>query len=350
MGELELETVILHGDPYQRGRQQGSLLRESITELLDWYETRFYAVTPKSDVLPILDSMLRFLRESYPEVVEELEGVAAGASLSLDAIARINFGGAISCVLRSQLATAGSCSVVAFTDAPEGAIVGKNTDLDSSPETFYVLKIVVPDRGIPYLGYGHVGGPWVEAVINAEGLAIAQASSQIQPHQDPYAMPILHSLHLAAQCASRTKEAVDFLGGIVYAGQGANWMVADAAGNVVAIERAHDRQIVRTPEYDCIYFANHFLTPEMEATTQGGREHSLGRIARYREIFANEPPEHSLEGLRRTIADHGGAVSPCLHGHSGMYTRYACILIPRRREMRLFRGPACIAPAESYFV
>lgn len=342
-----MDVVVLRGSARERGLQQGRLLCNQIRASWENYLHSPLAGTHEDEFQTVLGNMLRFLESHFPEVLEELYGVGEGSGLDFDAVVRWNFASAIWTTILCRDAPT-SCSAVAFTDAPEGAIVGKNTDLGTQPE-YYALKVVIPDCGIPYMGYGQVGGPWVEAAINAEGLVIAQASAPTQPNQDGYGMPCLHSSYLAMQRARRVQEAIDFLGEIVHAGKGSNWMLADIEGTAVAVERGHDRQMIRTPEDGQIYFTNHFLTTEMEAVSRPGDENSLGRITRYRAIFADEHPEHTLEGLRQTIADHGHPVGPCQHGPLA-YTRYACLLIPQRHEMRLFRGPACTTTAESYFI
>jgi hypothetical protein len=168
-------------------------------------------------------------------------------------------------------------------------------------------------------------------------------------------MPILHSVHLAAQHARSTAEAIDYFGGLVHAGKGLNIMIGDASGDLVAIERGHDRQVVRRPADDALYFANHYVTPEMRAavTSRTDQENSEGRGERYRCLLTNlggGRPERSAAGIRRLISDHGPPVGPCQHGHSGMYTRYACIMRPRLHEMMLFHGAPCSVESRSYFV
>lgn len=346
-----MDTVVLRGSPQARGIQQGRALRERIQEHWELYRTQVYPSLPEAQVRPILANMLGFLQERFPEVLEELEGIAQGAGLDFEAVARVNFGGAIAAIIYSNSSPATGCSCVAFTDSPDGAIIGKNTDSVGMPELHYVLKIVVPDRGVPYIGYGDPGGPWVEAAINTDGLAIGQASSSIQRGQDGRGMPILHSLHLTMQYTSRTWQAVDFLGGIIHAGKCSNLMIADAEGEVVALERGYDRQVVRMPEDGHLFFTNHVVSAEMQtAVIPSASASSMGRLERYQAIFANECPAHTIEGLRRVISDHGRPASPCGHPGSEMCTRYACILVPRRREMRLYRGPACSTPPESYFI
>src|SRR3990172_5061771 len=312
----DVDVIVLRGEPFQRGLQQGRALKDAIHALWHRYESGFYAKAPPDAVSRVLGNMLRFLDERYPEVVEELHGVAEGADLTLDEVAKLNFGSAIGTTLQSEHAPAAACSCVAVVDAPEGAVIARNSDQGDSSQLYYALKIVIPDKGIPYIGFGEVGGPWVETAMNAAGLAIGQASAPIQPDQDGYGLPIMHSTHL------------------------------------VALERGHDRQFTRRPADGVLYFANHSMTPEMQAAVLESRiqQNSEGRVARYREIFDAERPDHSTESLRRIISDHGGPVSPCQHGNAAMYTRFACLLIPARRELRLFRGPACTAQPESYFV
>ena len=348
----DVDVIVLRGEPFQRGLQQGRALKDAIHALWYRYKSGFYASASPDAVSRVLGNMLRFLDERFPEVVEELKGVAKGADLTLEEVAKLNFGSAIGTTLQSEHAPAAACSCVAVVDAPEGAVIARNSDQGDSSQLYYALKIVIPDKGIPYIGFGEVGGPWVETAMNAAGLAIGQASAPIQPDQDGYGLPIMHSTHLVAQYAKSARDAVDYLAPVVHAGKGSNLMFADASGDVVALERGHDRQFTRRPADGVLYFANHSMTPEMQAAVLESRiqQNSEGRVARYREIFDTERPDHSTESLRRIISDHGGPVSPCQHGNAAMYTRFACLLIPARREMRLFRGPACTAQPESYFV
>jgi len=347
-----MDTIVLRGGPEARGRQQGSALRDRIIALWERYQEYVYPRLGADDVERILGNMIAFLERRFPETVRELEGVARGAGLGFETIAKLNFGSAIWTTLLSRRAPGAGCSCVAFADTPDGAVIGKNTDLGPEPECYYALKIVTPENGTPYLGYGEVGGPWVEAAVNAEGLCIGQASSTIQAGQDGCGMPILHSAYLAMQHASTTRQAVEYLAAIDHAGKGINLMIADRAGDVVALERAHDRQVVRKPRDGVLYFTNHFLSEKLRPLVVPFpmMANSGGRLERYRALLEDARPEHTAERIVAAISDHGGPVSPCQHGDAGMHTRYACLLIPRRGELRLFPGPACTARPESYFV
>jgi isopenicillin-N N-acyltransferase-like protein len=347
-----VDTIVLRGGPRQRGRHQGIRLREPIRALSARYEGRLLAGCREADVRPVLGNMLRFLEERFPEVLEELRGVAEGSALSFDEVARLNFGSAIVTTLRSREAAPGSCSCLAFRDTADGPVIGKNADLGADPDPHYALKIVLPEDGHPYIGFGEVGGPWVEAAINAAGLAVGQASAPTQPGQDGRGMPIMHATHLVAQHAASVDEAVGYLENVVHAGKGSNLMLADAGGGLVALERGHDRQAVRLPEDGSLCFANHFVTPEMRAVVvdRSDRGNSEGRVRRYGALLEAAGGERTVGLIERAISDHGAPVGPCQHGAAGLYTRYACVLVPRRREMRLYRGPPCSIRAESYFV
>jgi isopenicillin-N N-acyltransferase-like protein len=348
-----LDTVVLRGGPRARGRQQGIRLHDSIRALSGRYEGRVFAGYREADVRSVLANMLRFVEDRFPEVLDELRGVAQGCELSFDEIARLNFGSAIITTLRSQAAAHGSCSCLAFRDTADGPVIGKNADLGADPECHYALKIVLPDEGHPYVGFGEVGGPWVEAAINAAGLAIGQASAPTQPGQDGYGMPILHSAHLVAQHTATVDDAVGYLADVVHAGKGSNLMLADAEGGLVALERGHDRQVVRTVAEDgSLCFANHFVSPEMRAVvvSRPDQGNSEGRVQRYGALVDEAKGERTIALIERAIADHGAPVGPCQHGAAGLHTRYACVLVPRRREMRLFRGPPCASRPQSYFI
>lgn len=348
-----MDTIVLRGGPAERGVQQGRALRDRIVALWERYEDYLFRQLRSDDVERVLAAMIAFLQRRFPEVLQELDGVARGAGMSFDTIAKLNFGSAIWTTLLSRQSPARGCSCVAFADTPDGAVIGKNTDLGPQPECYYALKAVVPEKGIPYLGYGEVGGPWVETAVNADGLCIGQASSSTQAMQEGHGIPILHSAHLVMQYAGTTRQAVEYLAAIDHAGKGINLMIADRSGEVIALERAHDRQAVRTPRNGVLYFANHFVSEELKplAPPSTVTANSAGRLERYRAILEDARPDHTAERIVAAISDHGGPVGPCQHGDEGMYTRYACLLLPRYGEMRLFRGPACsTARPESYFV
>ena len=242
-----MDTVVLRGTAKERGLQQGHALRHRIRALSRRYRAICYDGLGDDRVVPVLRNMLRFVEKEFPEILEELEGIAEGGGLTLDVVARLNFGSAIGSAIRGRNVPGLHCSAVAFSDTPDGAIIGKNSDLDPAQASYYALKIVVPNAGLPYLGYGEVGGPWVEAGINAKGLALGQASGPVHMGQDGYGIPTLHSSHLALQYARSTREAVEFLSQIVHSGKGTSLMLADADGEVVAIERSLDRLVVRRP-------------------------------------------------------------------------------------------------------
>ncbi len=213
------------GSPGDVGRMRGAAARELIAQAL--------RVTCNFDLeedscAARLHDVRRRLEVRMPHILEEAEGLAAGANIASDQALALS----ISIDLCNRLP--GYCSALALP-SEEGVLLAKN--LDSLPEMapLQVLERIGPDDGLAYLNFTLAGAMWTDGGVNEAGLGLVCASltpATTNPAGLPDGIVIREVLRL---CAT-VDEATGFLAGHPPMSLGENIIVADAQGRAVRIQ------------------------------------------------------------------------------------------------------------------
>jgi predicted choloylglycine hydrolase len=327
---------------WQRGRAFHDLLHQSRQAFDTWSpETRRRV----DSFVPVFESTLR---QTAPELIEEVQGVAEGAGLPCEDILRLNF--------VEEIGVPPGCSQVGLADGDGGAICAKSEDAGS--RRTYVVTELRPDRGYAQLHVGAVN--WVVSSgggINEAGLCIGQSSVRITDQAD--GIPRLTLLRLVLERCATVAEAVALFQSQDMALQGMNFLVVDAAGDMAVVERSPSQCAVRRPEDGAICSTNHYAVPQMRLVERGciGSEPDLenrlafeintrqryGRLYDFAKQHAGRTSlKEALEGL---LKSHGpGGI--CQHGI--MHTTLSMMMIPRRRELWATDGPSCRSTFQRY--
>ena len=155
-----------------------------------------------------------------PHILEEAEGLAAGANIASDQALALS----ISIDLCNRLP--GYCSALALP-SEEGVLLAKN--LDSLPEMapLQVLERIGPDDGLAYLNFTLAGAMWTDGGVNEAGLGLVCAS--LTPATtNPAGLPDGIVIREVLRLCSTVDEATGFLAGHPPMSLGENIIVADA--------------------------------------------------------------------------------------------------------------------------
>lgn len=173
-----LETIA--GTPRERGRTYGKQHRDAIQQFLDKeiYQAFIEKPAPKDDLLRYAAACARTVREICPEIHEELEGIAEGADLSLEAATLITLHEEL--YHRGHLPKVDHCTAVAVgpPDTTGHTFVGQTWDW---MESVYGLSRMIEWRragGPSLLAYGYPG-LWAGAGLNSSGLALCWTSANL---------------------------------------------------------------------------------------------------------------------------------------------------------------------------
>jgi predicted choloylglycine hydrolase len=334
-------TITLRGTARERGIAQGSAFRRELHALLVNCPV-WLGNMPPGQVARVRDTMFGALGTLCPQMVEELEGIAQGADMSLQDVALINFVSAIG-------ALAGCSNLIVQTAAPDGGpILAKTSDIGDDA-AYYSLQRVEPDHGHAYLAISWAGCLWAEVGVNAAGLAAGQSSAPTMPGQEGFGIPTLEYPRVILEQCATIAEAVEFCEETPMAGKGLNIALADASGDAAVVEKSGTRTAVRwlSQAVGAIFCTNHFLDPSMEGMKPlsipgitGLTENSVRRMdnmARFL-VGTRHPTMADLKDLLARGIDDGGLYQD---EHPALTTHYAYLVLPVQREMQIGEGTPC---------
>ena len=338
-----MRYIEVSGTPFQRGFRHGRELKEQIGAAIEFAERASWLQETRTQRgALLLENMSHWLLRKFPSLVEEMEGIAEGASVESDIIERLNMAYAVLSIVSAT--ETDRCTNFGITGSPWGPIHGKTIDV-LDDYVLYVLQRVEPVNGHPFLGAGWAGTVWMEIGMNDAGLSCGTSSAPAAPHQDGMGVP-QHMLPRAVmEHCSTVPQTLEFLANNVMAGNGLNFMIADADGSLAAVEKSHDKQAVLSPQGGYLFVTNHFVTREMEGLNRPSSELYLNSLNRYKnleQIFSVRKSAHTLETMERTLKDHNERGPICQHGPD-LYTHFGCLLFPKKKEFWMSDGQPCSA-------
>lgn len=285
------------GPPFERGLEHGRVFATVIRRATDYW------CEEKNNPLygPARDRMEKYLLDRFPELIAEMNGIAAGAGLSLDTVLWLNVFNAV-----THAASSG-CSTAILRRAGRIAMM-KTSDIDLRQREMMILQSL-DWNGRRTLRCGWAGTVWTEFGMNDAGLAVGCNSLPAPKSQPGDGLPQhLGCTPLLEACRS-LGEALDFMRDHAFAGKGLNIGIADSTGAAV-VERCADRFAVRPMDGDFIAATNHYVSPEFGNLNRPGPE-SSARKARIESFLASAGSGDVVEVLKSCAAIAEGPGRVC---------------------------------------
>ena len=169
-------TVQVSGSHRDIGRAVGEAARTQIRSAVEWYAANFpdMADMQFAEAELRVEGYLHYARKHLPQYVDELEGMAEGAGLSLEKIAVPNCGEEFTCRVEgrrpdaSTLDASPACTAVVLA-GPGRRIVGHNMDWYAVDLDKNVLFDVTGPSGVRFISL--CGVPYLPALgMNSAGL------------------------------------------------------------------------------------------------------------------------------------------------------------------------------------
>ena len=323
-------VISLTGDRYQIGFQHGRKLR-----LLVHYAVRNRCRFYKDEGRPspaALQERVRAIESSFPELVEEMRGIADGSQVSLNDILFYNL---------APIPEA--CSNVVFLSGCRPMLGHVEDQVGGDLNVAFHIR---PTQGPEILQIGAAGSVGTGAAVNSGGLAISHACARSGggKNGDAYLnLPVLRRLLIDRTC--NCQEARDFLSTYCFAIGADNIICADRAGNAFVAEKLPTMVEFREPIGRGIYCTGRALTPAIRSVVQqdayedGGPPETALLVAREK-LFADAlaKPEQalSLRLMQQLLqnSDEGIEVS-------NKNSTWAAVLIPSDFEMWIADGIPC---------
>jgi isopenicillin-N N-acyltransferase-like protein len=320
----ELKVVRAEGDPHSRGQQIGRQLREQINESVDFYHRYLSRRGISSQQLQdLLTPFLVASETHFPGHTAVLKGMSVGAMVPVLELFAINAfeelepmleapDGGLLFLQRKEgyvelppTPRPERCSSFTVT-APGTTILAHNEHWLAGDATNIAVVLDAPDdRAI------RVASPTVVCCLPAVGmnsLRTAQGIASLTASDDGVGVPrVLVSRH--------SLEAMDRGDAIARAGMparagGYGHTFALAGGDAFTVETTGERLSVLDGPGP---HTNHYLDPQLADLGPEPSPGSAGRLARLRQLLADDPPT-SVPQVMEILRDHdSGPQAICLH-------------------------------------
>ena len=347
---LEIEAS---GDAFERGVAHGEAVREYILPYHGASLREKAERAPKARA--IIEQAMAYLHERFPDLVEELRGIAHGAKMDFWDIVLWNYRRVFDVYPPFLHFVRGhGCTNLALRQTQVGPVLCGTVDDSSGRRLSYPLFIqrFTPRKGYRVLASVLPGTIWVEKGINEHGLAIGNSGMETKDVQ-PRGLPFHTTYRQALLNCRDVEEAAEFFGTISQICFGGIFVFVDAGGNALSIEKSPTRQAVLRTTENWVGSANAFTTPDLQEVHVLTPE-SIERSARRREnmaaFAAKVGTSATMHDFVAFVRWHGPPAAVCRHGgKDGSHTRECYVLLCRERRMLAgTRGYACEAQMHSF--
>jgi isopenicillin-N N-acyltransferase-like protein len=344
------KVLYLSGTPYEQGKQLGrgapELVRENVRRA-SRLRDQTAAGRDQADYHAITRANERFVGHAFPELLDELSGIAEGANVDYAELLSLNLNGHIAYVYSAQLAcTQVLATGVATIDGKTYA--GKTRDLSHGPLLQVLLHRQYPDGS--YLNEIQTAGRMtIPDGVNQWGVSLS-CSGQWSPRVVvDLARADSAWLHLNLQPILRAARSADDAVRMIQnqpRASGMNVLVADGT-RAVACEVTHTTVRTFEAEDGLLVRTNHFLASELQHLAPSFKENrsSFDRFDRASAMLRQRHGRIALADILTILSDHSEAPvdSICRHGDGDLesLTCAATIACPEAGTLWATLGPPC---------
>ena len=283
--------------PYECGRQYGEQAKTAIASAISDYRLLFSETSDKTwdQITEYALSYIPIVRETMPDVLEEAQGIANGAGVSLGDIMVLNCRYEITKFPKDRECTTGAILPAATRNGAMYLI--KNWDYRVGIiDHVVVLQITEPD-GNRIVGITEAG-QLLRDGMNSRGIALVNNNLQSIFDTRGTGVPSCFLRRKVLKCRS-FKEGVDLIRGFRRA-VSCNMMLASGAERKAAdFEVYPSGSDVLLPDNGVLTHANHFVVqPEIHALSRSPRADRL------RELLMVKHGEIDVAYIKECLSDH----------------------------------------------
>ena len=248
-------VIRIKGSPIERGRAYGKQAKERIQKSINLYTQMFEGNAHVSwDQAKKL--ALQFedcIKEYFPELIDEMKGIAEGAGLSYEDILTLN------CRSEIMFALPDGCTAVSY---PPQATANNHTVLTQTWDWLIQARpctvvVEIDQAPLPKIlmvaEAGMVGGKG----LNEDGIGVTLNALSVGKGQVGVPLHVMYRKILSSKLLS---DAIECVGRCQRAGAG-NFNIGSACGIVASVEYSPDNFSVMMSEGEPLCHANHYLSP-----------------------------------------------------------------------------------------
>jgi isopenicillin-N N-acyltransferase-like protein len=315
------------GSSRERGFQYGEQARDRVHRGKAGYE-RAFALSAGWTWEQAVESAAHLtgpVRETFPEYIDEMEGIAEGAALSfadiftMNARTEVMWAATVRKTEAERARYARECSSFALMPprtASGHTYLGQNWDwLTHSFDSLVVLE--VEQEGKPNFVTVVEAGLLAKASLNSSGLAVGVNTLVTSADRADPGIPFHVLIRAFADCDSLT-EAIYTASRHLRSSSG-NYLLAHADGLAVNLETAPGDYRGVTPQLPvngALVHTNHFTSPVAGSQDVGhyAMADSLIRLQRVQAAIAEASAPATVDSLHRALSDHADFPSAvCCH-------------------------------------
>jgi predicted choloylglycine hydrolase len=286
----------LAGSYHEIGRQYASLLKMNDSASWSWTEKQ----------LQFTRACAAVVQEHAPWLLEEIRGMASVSGADPAFIQ----------VLPLTLGTDSGCSVVAVSGrhTRDGRpVFGRNYDFFASYSQYNTLYRTRPEGHLAHIGCSdHFVGR--HDGLNEAGLAIGHSGPWTRHHRPGFVFTL--AIRAVLDTCRTVAEAQTFLERIPHL-QNSAFLVADAAGEIAAIDVSPEKVVTTRPADGFGFLANSYVSAEMAAYAPEEEVPGSGTRRRNIRKWIEARHEIGMGELQRLMADPETGVCQCAAGSPG---------------------------------
>ena len=261
-----MKKLTFRGDTFTVGKQLGqagkSAWHQELTQTALW-----------QTVMSLKDSvqakaMAAAVKQHYPEIWLEIEGLACGLAAETDEVFAWNCRGDL---VRS---TSDGCTTLAGRDADDNILIAHNEDGFPQLREACFLAEVIPDQGVSYLSFAYPGS-LCGHTFSVNQYGIVNTVNNIRAVERPEGLP-RQVLARAALNAASLDQAVAVLTSPARAGAFHHMLASAGDSRIFSIEATGSGSSV-LPLKTSIGHANHLVHPQQRETEQVITDSSASR-------------------------------------------------------------------------
>lgn len=338
-----IPLITLTGSSRERGIQYGRATADRIRDGLRFYGGAFADAGVGPERLKQLTTEIAAEIDRYDsDMLSELEGIAAGADISLAEAISLN---ARSELLRAADAGCTGIAVLSERTTDGHTLLAQNWDWHPTRGKTAVLLKILPDRGPAMLAFAEAGA-LARCGLNEHGVGVVGNALECTGGVRSGGVPVALLRRRLLMCRS-LEEAVDAIRAAPR-GTSANHLIASAAGAAVACETTPDEVLTVEPRAGLLEHSNHFRAPaalgRIVDVGIARTPDTLARDKRIRELLTGRGI--GVPDVQDALRDHEGyPESICRHAVTvdvRTWTTVASIVMDlEARRLWLAPGPLC---------
>jgi isopenicillin-N N-acyltransferase-like protein len=352
-------VVQASGTRFEIGYQHGCAVDDLVKGTLEWsFGELAVAGMSRDRALSGALRLLDIVRAHTPHLAEEVEGIAAGAGISVAEAAVINTRYELLFLDNARpylVAPKGECTLfgVEAVRTRDGApIIGQNVDLGPESRPFWIMLCVRPE-GAPRILTATLAGMLAQEGVNSAGLALCGSMVRSRGWRSGY--PSRKFLRRWVLEQPSVEAAIGIIRSAPPRASSHNLMLADSGGAIADIETTIDDVAVLRPVAGRLTHANHYLSPRTCGENGPMGEYvanSTARCDRMKLLLSLVEGSFTAREAVGLLQDHvGSARAICRHAERDEYgseTNVAVIAEPAKRCLHVAFGPPCESPFATY--